>query len=338
MKFLFKSLPFLLLFSILAVAQTYPNNEDGQYQDMLTPEYYNSAQASDFRLELNKFVHFARQIPFQHPFKDSLGSIPAYNINRGFGDIIGTAAFGTHHPAYDYYPAENATNTYLYAAHDGLISTDNDADRYRHYIAITKDVSDSLGHVIGKIMTLYGHVDLDLDLADGLDLEGQYVQKGDIISKHLYSGTMGGPHLHFEIRYYRPSDTGSEDFYGGQVGDKTSPSSGIWTKGYWNPSEGYGFAHPLNHLNYISSAIAQTQSHPAISIFPNPSNHLLKIKLDQAIGSKLVTIYNLAGRKVYQNNYSQNSEIQININNLAKGIYLVNIYNNGQKFTHKFFK
>ena len=76
MKFLLKSSNLLLLFCIFAFAQTYPNNEDGKYQDMLTPEYYNAVETSDFRLELNKFVYFARQIPFQHPLEDSLGLGP----------------------------------------------------------------------------------------------------------------------------------------------------------------------------------------------------------------------------------------------------------------------
>ncbi|TFH07155.1 MAG: hypothetical protein E4H08_09955, partial [Candidatus Atribacteria bacterium] len=57
-------------------------------------------------------------------------------------------------------------------------------------------------------------VDLDLDEVSGLNLNGQIVQAGDLISQHLYAGTAGGPHLHFEIRYLRPEDTGNEEFYG----------------------------------------------------------------------------------------------------------------------------
>ena len=63
---------------------------------------------------------------------------------------------------------------------------------------------------------------------------------------------MGGPHLHFEIRYYRENDTGYEEFYGSGTGpnanlDFTEPSAGIWSYGFWNPDIGYGFADPRNH-------------------------------------------------------------------------------------------
>ena len=71
-------------------------------------------------------------------------------------------------------------------------------------------------------------------------------------AKHLYSGTRGGPHLHFEIRYYRSEDTGNETFYGNSIGpggssDLTEPSAGSWSYGYWNPDIGYGFGNPKNH-------------------------------------------------------------------------------------------
>ena len=71
------------------------------------------------------------------------------------------------------------------------------------------------------MVSLYGHIDLDLDSAANLDLNGKYVKKGDLVSNHLYAGTTEGPHLHFEIRYYRNTDSGMEDFYGGPTADKT---------------------------------------------------------------------------------------------------------------------
>ena len=60
-----------LLFAVSTFSQTYPNNEEGQFEDMLTPEYYNTPDGGAFRLELNKFIHFARHIPFQNPLMDS---------------------------------------------------------------------------------------------------------------------------------------------------------------------------------------------------------------------------------------------------------------------------
>lgn len=65
-----------------------------------------------------------------------------------------------------------------------------------------------------------------------------------MISKNLWSGTRGGPHLHFEIRYYRPADNGTEEFYGFR---ESVPGAGDWPYGKWDPDVGYGFGDPKSH-------------------------------------------------------------------------------------------
>ena len=108
------------------------------------------------------------------------------------------------------------------------------------------------GTLLGRLVTLYGHIDLDLDEADGLSLDQKQIRKGDLVSRHLYSGTRGGPHLHFEIRYYRPGDAGDETFYGlslpgSENAELSQASTGPWPLGNWNPNVGYGYADPHNH-------------------------------------------------------------------------------------------
>ncbi len=226
----------------------YENNESGLYQDFLTPYYYSSNNES-FRTEINKFIHFARLTEFQHPIEDSVAQMPSYSINRGFGDGIGPGGTAQHHPAIDLHIENGDTNVVMYAAYDGYIHTVRDAAKYRDYLSITKDIKDSLDNTIGKIVTIYGHIDLNLDSLDNRLLNGQFVNQGDIVSRHLYSGTLGGPHLHFEIRYYRPSNVGNEEYYGWSGGSitYTEPSAGSWSYGYWDPNTGYGFANPKNH-------------------------------------------------------------------------------------------
>jgi hypothetical protein len=152
-----------LLFSIGSLAQGYPSNEEGQYEDFLTPQYYHSGESATFRNEVNEFVYFARQVPFQHPLQDSLGEIPVYTTFRGFGDGIGPGGNDSHHPAIDYYIENRATLVNLYAAHNGYVNVSKDVSRYRHYLSITSDITDSLGVILGKMLSLYAHVDLDLD-------------------------------------------------------------------------------------------------------------------------------------------------------------------------------
>lgn len=102
--------------SINSYSQTYPNNEDGQYEDMLTPAYYLAPNGDAFRNEVNKFVHFARIGSFQHPLEDSIGQMPSFTINRGFGDGIGPGGTAQHHPAIDLHVGSGNTNVTMYAA------------------------------------------------------------------------------------------------------------------------------------------------------------------------------------------------------------------------------
>jgi murein DD-endopeptidase MepM/ murein hydrolase activator NlpD len=215
--------------------------------DMLTPEYYQTKRSDPFREEVDEFIEACQGIELRHPLKDEHGKSPDYRIPRmgSFGATKGRGPEPQHHPATDLYVGHRETDVDIYAAHGGTVSTIRNAPKYRQYISITQTIVDEDGIELGKLVTLYGHVDLDLDEADGLALNGKTVEAGDLISKHLYEGTGGGPHLHFEVRYYRPTDRGCEEFYGFR---QSAPStSDDFPLGKWDPDHGYGYGHPENH-------------------------------------------------------------------------------------------
>ncbi len=231
------------------------NNEvDNSALDFLTPEYYQSAGSDPFVAEVDSFLFYTRMENNHHPLKNASGQLPDYSLSSlgVFGAPKGPSGSTQHHPAVDLFVGNREVDVNIYAVHGGIVSTVKDADKYRHYLAITKEIEDDNGKLLGKLVTLYAHIDLDLDEQDSLSLNGTTVNKGDLISTHLYGSTVGGPHLHFEIRYYRPADAGDETFYGSIYGpggnaDLTEPSAGSWTYGTWHPNVGYGFGNPLNH-------------------------------------------------------------------------------------------
>lgn len=258
-KLFFISILLTISFVISCDKETTEINEEPEDKitlnsvDMLTPAYYKSETDISFVKEINNFVSFVQQEEiFHNPLENELGEKPGFLIPSfgAFGAEKGTAA--QHHAAVDIHVGNDFTKVNLYAAHDGIVTTFKDADKYRHYIAISKDIIQN-SVKIGKLVTLYAHVDLDLDETEGLEMNNLQVTKGELLSKNLYSGTLGGPHLHFEIRYYRTDDIGDETFYGyvnSTVG-LSVPSAGIWQYGVWNPSVGYGFANPKSHgLNF----------------------------------------------------------------------------------------
>jgi len=212
------------------------------FADMMTPAYYSG----ELKTEADTFLAACQNVKFHHPLEDKRGSVPSFTAPAwgAFGAGKGPTRTEQHHPATDLKVAGGETDVELYAAHNGIISTVRDAPKYRNYISITQIIKDAKGKELGKLVTLYGHVDLDLDETDGLSMNGKRVKAGDLISKNLWSGTKGGPHLHFEIRYYRPSDDGTEEFYGFR---QTVLGAGDWPNGKWNPDVGYGYGDPKSH-------------------------------------------------------------------------------------------
>jgi murein DD-endopeptidase MepM/ murein hydrolase activator NlpD len=218
----------------------------------LTPRYYLSEEDAEFRKEVDRFISFALKIPFQHPLRDAEGNSPEYftPVFGIFGAGKGPTKTQSHHPAIDFKVGVRETIVNIYAAHDGIVHVYRNAPKYRHYVSVTTDVKDDFGFVLGEMVSIYGHVDLDLDSAQNVLPDGKHVKRGEIISKNLWSGTRGGPHLHFEIRYYRPEDMGIEEFYGFKRPNGSGfsqASAGDWEYGFWNPGVGYGYGYPENH-------------------------------------------------------------------------------------------
>ena len=237
-----------------AAAQKKAVSESLQQEDILTPAYYRAAEGEPFRTEVERFISDSRKETFHHPLEDESGKMPAFQVPwwGSFGAGKGPNRNSQHHPATDFKIDGGETEVSLYATCDGRVTTFRDAPKYRHYLAITKDVVADDGEILGKTVIVYGHINLDLNEADGLSLDGKLVRKGDLVSRHLYSGTRGGPHLHFEIRYYRAGDKGDETFYGARFPGSddfnlSERSAGPWAFGFWNPNVGYGFANPGNH-------------------------------------------------------------------------------------------
>jgi murein DD-endopeptidase MepM/ murein hydrolase activator NlpD len=219
----------------------FPDQDGLTDKDFLTPQYYESSDNA-FGKEVNKFVYFAKLDPFHHPLEDGSGTIPTYST-PAHGDWLAQKNNVQNHPAVDLHVNNGQTNVNIHAAHDGIISIGLGSPKYRNYLFVRKDVVDDKGTVLGKLVTIYAH----LELTNPLVTEGEFVKKGDLIDNQLYDGTMGGPHMHFEVRYYRAADEGTEDYYGLKSDDRNTQSAQKWL-GYWNPNVGYGYGNPRNHL------------------------------------------------------------------------------------------
>ncbi|MGJ8591708.1 MAG: T9SS type A sorting domain-containing protein [Aquaticitalea sp.] len=74
------------------------------------------------------------------------------------------------------------------------------------------------------------------------------------------------------------------------------------------------------------------------SIFPNPNSGQFTVSLNSSSTESVsVIVYDIRGRKVYDNNFENSSNFNqsINLNNVQSGIYLVKVSNGGKQATRK---
>jgi hypothetical protein len=70
-----------------------------------------------------------------------------------------------------------------------------------------------------------------------------------------------------------------------------------------------------------------------VELFPNPSNGFFHISIPEKNSKDVeISLYNTSGQLIDKSNYSinrENKEVKIALKNLAKGLYIIRIFNNG---------
>ena len=99
-----------------------------------------------------------------------------------------------------------------------------------------------------------------------------------------------------------------------------------------NYAKSYGFS--VRCLSNQSLNLPNSNLKP-ISIYPNPTNSLLHISINDVIVVKKVTIVDITGKIVLEQTENINS---INVEKLAKGVYIITAYADDKKYEEKFVK
>lgn len=90
----------------------------------------------------------------------------------------------------------------------------------------------------------------------------------------------------------------------------------------------YNWLQTLSNDNFISDS-----ENNKIQIYPNPTKNIIHIKNNSEI--EKITIFDYLGEKVLTQTQNNN---EINVENLSKGIYLIEIYSENEKVYKKFIK
>ncbi len=87
--------------------------------------------------------------------------------------------------------------------------------------------------------------------------------------------------------------------------------------------------------NVTTTSIGETNFLQDLALYPNPVNDWLSIRLDLAKNT-IAQIFDVSGQLLLETNFD--SEVQMDVSNLAKGIYLLEIKNEEGKAIRKFIK
>ena len=79
------------------------------------------------------------------------------------------------------------------------------------------------------------------------------------------------------------------------------------------------FSCTLNGINTFAQAQVK------LSIFPNPSTDKVTILFSQNISSATISLSNCIGQEIISQQIKNTNSLQLNVNNLAKGIYIVKV-------------
>jgi hypothetical protein len=107
---------------------------------------------------------------------------------------------------------------------------------------------------------------------------------------------------------------------------------------YWgNPGNiVYNLTEASNNPRTFNSALNVENISDNIDIYPNPANDFIFIRNSENI--KSISISDISGKIISENEYKNSNEISIDISKMAKGIYFIKLTDNKNIFTKKIIK
>ena len=70
-------------------------------------------------------------------------------------------------------------------------------------------------------------------------------------------------------------------------------------------------------------------------VYPNPANGSVNIVSQFIDGATTVKLIDLNGRIVFEGNYNFENKINVDLQNISSGVYILNLNNNGVMYNHK---
>ncbi|EDP95396.1 S8 family serine peptidase [Kordia algicida OT-1] len=106
---------------------------------------------------------------------------------------------------------------------------------------------------------------------------------------------------------------------------------------YTNPTIQLGYGIPNFEAAFQTLSVSENRSEATIQLFPNPAKAIVTINLPETTQNATITLGNLVGKTIKIYHTTATSQ-QIDVHNLAAGMYLLRIEANGEKIIKKLIK
>ncbi len=105
----------------------------------------------------------------------------------------------------------------------------------------------------------------------------------------------------------------------------TFSSAGYYLRqGYQQPINSNGLVKPSNNNNLLAK------------VYPNPFAERVLIAFNETLTETInILIFDISGKLIYNKNFSPSKTIQLQLNELSSGSYLIKCYSNGKQFNAK---
>ncbi|MFA9392768.1 MAG: T9SS type A sorting domain-containing protein [Prolixibacteraceae bacterium] len=89
------------------------------------------------------------------------------------------------------------------------------------------------------------------------------------------------------------------------------------------------------HLNAELLGLGKNELANKVEIFPNPVNDRLKIRFQNGTDFQKVQLFNQMGQEVYSCEVVEGNQIEIDVSNFKKGVYVLQLFGKAARSTHK---
>ena len=106
---------------------------------------------------------------------------------------------------------------------------------------------------------------------------------------------------------------------------------------YLNDDNGSNAGHTRVFENTSILNISELNFNDVL-IYPNPATDQIHLKLSKTHRSVKISVFDMVGKQIYSQHYSNINNISINTNKYIKGLYLIKIASENEQTTYKFIK